>query len=219
MDTLNIENFSTDRHEPQKKCLKCKSLIINKSRCEVCGIQFEFDKLGDPLGERSFFTKKNDYWDNQSKIIRNYPILEWKQSTKVKKYKRSMFNRLEILVEYFINPYNLTGDRYNENARTLYFYELNSIIKEMIAYDIKGYTLLEMIHNKEIPDGVSLSLAQIIKEKEQAYLQNKVTLYHFMFRYYIAGAIRPAILLITIAISIIVVTLSLAYYRYLLLLS
>ncbi|MBL6990979.1 MAG: hypothetical protein ISR65_14435 [Bacteriovoracaceae bacterium] len=216
MDIINIEDFTKDNNELRKKCNKCNSIFVGESKCEVCGIQLEFDKLGDPLGERSFFTKKSEYWNSQSKIIWRYPYLERKRSKATQRYKRSMFNRYEVLVEYFANPHNLSGDRYNKNAHVLYFYELKSLIKEMISYNTTGQTLIKKLHKFEVSDELSTTFANMIKQQEQAYLDQKVTLYYFMFQYYIAGAIRPASLIIVSTMSIIVISFSLAYYRYLL---
>ena len=48
-------------YRPIKRCAFCYSVYITDTKCESCGKVIDFNFIGEPLGNKSFFSLKERY--------------------------------------------------------------------------------------------------------------------------------------------------------------
>lgn len=109
------------------QCPHCGSVFVTKRECEACGKQFWIDLLGEPFGVRSFFTLKDDFELEQSMLLRYLPLSFFGENKKIKKYRRALLKRYEILCGYFFEE--TESDR---KKRKLFLFECKELTTEMI---------------------------------------------------------------------------------------
>lgn len=131
--------------EAYKSCPKCESYFLTETACEACGYQLDFEKLGEPLGDKSFYSMREFYWSQLSSIEKaNNFQLENKSSEKAKRYIGRILMRYNDLLEFF----------YSENARSnphfnIFFLELKDLVLELMKYDIPEKEIWKRVTDTE----------------------------------------------------------------------
>lgn len=109
----------------KKTCPKCGSLFVTKKECEACGFQFWIDLLGEPFGVRSFFTLRDDF-THQFAWSYRFAAFQWgKNRDEIKKYRRTLNKRFEILCGYFFDSFDKDKER-----RRLFLFEAGELMQE-----------------------------------------------------------------------------------------
>jgi hypothetical protein len=170
-----------------KKCVNCGSVFISDNSCDSCGFQFHFDPLGEPLGDRSYFSLKEDYLSEiRFKIGSKKNIFQG--------YLRKIVRRFELLCCYFSKE-NLELDL-NKNG---YFVEFIFLITELCNVYDHDFVVenLKTIQNIEI----QRYCVQVVRSTKQSQYESKQRDSASILKY-LAYAIA----------TVIIVTISLAAY-------
>jgi hypothetical protein len=190
------------------KCPECSSVFVDNNECESCGYQIGFDFLGDPLGEKSFYSIRENYWEILGPLGRIHLDLETLDKKKFERYQRKLLFRYNVLLDYFYNKTNLKID-----DRNLYLQEFTDLIIELVKY---GVNEEELWRNVEESDSLSLILRKIQdsistgkKEKEEL-----PSLILSILNYRVFGLVRVGVIAVTFLGGVGVVAAALSFYRY-----
>ena len=143
-----------DGEDHIKRCPQCKSLFITDLQCDSCGLQLTTDLLGDPFGEKSFYSIKESYWAEKSGMIRAWHGLERKDSKCTKRYVRRLGHRYEILLDFFLykgqsNPRKRSYEESDQQIRNWFLVEIQDLIRELIQYHVSSEMLWDKLSNME----------------------------------------------------------------------
>lgn len=200
-------------HTPIKeiqRCKQCDSVFIDNGECETCGYQLNYDFLGDPLGEKSFYTIRETYWENLGPLTRLHGDLEHFDSPNFSRYKRKMLMRYNILLDYFYNK-----DEYRDADRNLYLQEFTDLIIELIKYDVNEEDLWKNIdESSDLHSIYSIVHKSIESGKEEK--SNSTSLLLSIFDYKVFGLMRVGVIAITFLGGLGFVAAGLSFYRYML---
>lgn len=218
METL-FENAKViqDRHhyEPVRKCPKCNSVFISDMECESCNYQLHFDLLGEPLGLRSFYTLKENYWNDLSSVSKIHHSFEKKSNVKYESYKRKILLRYNVLLDYFYDSSRSLMD----TNRALFLQELKDTILELMQYGVAERTIWRKVDEAtNLVDNVSVTplyqkIAMAIKEGK--VLQNdRKELSESILDYKVLSFFRLSTVIISILGFAICITLAIFTYKY-----
>lgn len=192
------------------QCPKCDNYIIEDNNCQACGYNLSFNLLGDPLGEKSFYTIRESYWDSLSVLEReNYKF--FKDEVKFKHYLNKVKLRYNDLIDFFYSEQSL----HDEN-RALYLHELRDLIVELMNHEIDEKEIWTPLNEKQ--DGINsgtISLYEQIKsvvteEKTLRREKRKKTL----LNYKLAGKMSISTIFAALLLMILGISISLAYISY-----
>jgi len=114
-------------YQKTKKCPFCHSVFINKSWCESCGRNLEFNLLGEPFSSKSYYFLKEEYIKTFYFLYRLFPNFENIKSAECLDYQKKLFKRFKNLVDSFDSP-NIMST----SDRPLFYFETKNIIAELI---------------------------------------------------------------------------------------
>ena len=110
-----------------KKCPSCGSVYVEDNFCESCSFQFDFDKIGAPLGERSFYSLQEDFLKNLNWAEKFLDTNNYFLKQKSTSYQRKLLFRYRDLIEL------LYTQKYFAH-RPYFFYELGDVVQELIHF-------------------------------------------------------------------------------------
>jgi len=208
-------NYVQTFPEKIKRCTQCQSIFIENNVCESCGFMMDFCPLGKPLGEKSFYYMKDEYWGSLNPIVQNYPKLERKMSRNYRKYQRSLFHRYKKLLDYF---YSLKDQ--NDLEMKLYLIELRDIIRECFQYQISEEMIFNYLERKEnnfnVEEGTFIyeQVAKWINLEKSSISKSRVSLVDFIYNSRYFGGIKLANMILSVGLITVMVFIALIYYRY-----
>ncbi len=82
-----------------QRCPKCHSIYLEDKLCESCGFQLDFDPLGGPLGERSFFFLQDEYYQSIPSLSQFFSFIPY-NDRKRRKFKRNLIHRLKLIDDF-----------------------------------------------------------------------------------------------------------------------
>lgn len=180
MDTEFLKDIQKHQHlfrqEGQAKdlaiitCPKCNSEDIFENRCQMCDFDLSFNPLGEPLGEKSFYTFREKYWLSLSSLEMENPNI-FKGDVKFKKFMIRVRRRYNNLLDYFYSDYSKTDE-----LRPLYLQELVDIVIEMMNSGVSEQEIWSSYTQKGIEE-ISLYdriKAAIVETRREKKLDNKV---------------------------------------------
>lgn len=190
------------------KCPECNSVFVDNNECESCGYQLGFDFLGDPLGEKSFYSIRENYWEVLGTLGKIHLDLETFDKKKFERYQRKLLFRYNVLLDYF---YNKSNQRIDD--RNLYLQEFTDLIIELVKYGVNEEELWKNIEEsndlshmlKKIQDSIVLGK----KEKEEL-----PSLFLSILNYRVFGLLRVGVIAVTFLGGVGVVAAALSFYRY-----
>ena len=149
---LNNENEKTtfnalrpfEKIKITRVCPSCSSVFVTKKECESCGLQFWVDLLGEPFGERSFFVLKEDFELNCPFYLKWLPSGFFASHDTVKKYRRMLLKRFEVLLGYFFDEVEEDISR-----RKVFLFEADELVKEFLRVHGEASALWKMIERGE----------------------------------------------------------------------
>jgi len=213
---LNIDpgkgnsNFLHTRVNEIKRCQKCNSVFLDNGECESCGLQVDFDFLGDPLGEKSFYSIRENYWESLGPITKLHEDLEHFDSPNFNRYKRKLLMRYNVLLDYFYNRAN-----FRVEDRNLYLQEFTDLIMELIKYGVNEDELWKNVdENSELQSlylkiNDSIKYAKEVKEKSPSLILS-------ILDFRVFGLVRVGVIATTFLGGLGVVAAALSLYRYML---
>jgi hypothetical protein len=218
MDLDFLNDVKQNSHHFQKdlavnearQCPKCDNYIIEDDNCQACGYNLSFKLLGEPLGEKSFYTVRENYWDSLSVLEReNFKF--FKDEVKFKHYLNKVKLRYNDLLDFFYSQESLQDEN-----RALYLHELRDLVVELMSYEIDEKEIWTPLNEKQgdINSG-TISLYEQIKsvvtqEKAQRREERKKTL----LNYKLAGKMSVSTIFMTLLLMILGISISLAYFSY-----
>lgn len=203
-----IENITPllDGHEyrPVKTCPKCTSLFITDNECEGCGFQFSYSPLGEAFGEKSFYSLKETYWDDRSRLIQLWPSFERRKSSDAQKYLRDLNHRYELLLDF------LLGD--SGVDRKFYWIEFKDLCRELISYEVSIDELSGKLNDHSI-HGYGPLIHDFLNELDVEYLF-EMTPWDSLQNYKIGGVLKFRFLIVSGIVLAVLSTASLLVYQY-----
>jgi len=149
-----------------KRCPNCQSFYLTDTECESCGFQLDFDRMGKPFDERSFYNYKDDYWECQPFYVKLMNSLENKNSELCGIYRKQLNHRFDDFMKFVAKWY--VGDEHTPH----YLFELSDLIKEMVIYNVPTRYISESLQKKKLDHLFNELLMDLDIEK----LDKKVTL-------------------------------------------
>lgn len=191
-------------------CPKCNSFLIEEGTCTSCGLNLNYNPLGEPVGERSFYTIREGYWDSMNAFEREH-LRFFKDESKFKHYINKIKLRYNDLLDYFYSEKSLQ-DQY----RSLYLHELRDIVIELISCEVDEDEIWSPLNEKQndINSG-ALSLYDQIKSAVTEHKREKRKLRKKnLLNYRLGGKISVATLFSSLMFMGILLSISLAYISY-----
>lgn len=146
-EDFNFSDYSTPllrRKEKVKTCPKCRSVFVTESECEACGYQLKFDRLGEPFDHKSFFNTREEF---QHRFKLQYLLGRtsfMKDNKELKRYLRTIKNRLVTLCDYFFE-----SEDEDQERRKLFVFEAQEIIHELLLFGTQPSHLWLMLEKGE----------------------------------------------------------------------
>ncbi len=209
---LMEEKLSTpllDGHDykPVKTCPKCKSVFVTDSECEGCGFQLSYTPLGEAFGEKSLYGLKDDYWMFRSRLVKQWPSLERKNSTDAIKYKRDLLHRYELLLNFLLGE--------SDEDRSFYWIEFKDLCIELCDYSLKPSELSQMLNDHSF-HGYAPLIHDFLEELDHRKLTTS-TLWERFVGYKVLGILRIKFLILSGIALAAISTASILVYQYFLL--
>lgn len=187
-------------------CPKCGHSDIKEDRCQVCEYDLSFNPLGEPLGEKSFYTFREKYWQTLTPLEMENPQI-FRGDVKFKKFLVKVRRRYNNLLDYFYSE----GSKVDK-MRPLYLQELADIVIEMMNSGVSEQEIWQPYAEKGFEE---YSLYEKIKSAigESRDLNTKEQ-YENFFNYKMMGVFRVSYVIygMLVAIFLIGVTLALTSY-------
>lgn len=207
---MGDSKFLKTRISEIKRCQQCNSVFIDNGVCESCGYKLNFDFLGDPLGEKSFYSIRENYWESLGPITKLHEDLEHLDSPNFNRYKRKLLMRYNVLLDYFYNR-----EEYRSEDRNLYLQEFTDLIIELVKYDVNEEELWKNVEDgtelqalyQKIHD--SIKYGREVKEKSPSLILS-------LLDYKVFGLVRIGVIAITFLGGLGVVAAALSLYRFML---
>ncbi|WP_127718080.1 hypothetical protein [Halobacteriovorax sp. HLS] len=193
------------------RCPECKSVFIDNNECESCGFQMGFDFLGDPLGEKSFYSIRENYWEVLGPVVKLHKELEFLDKSKFQRYQRKLLFRYNVLLDYFYNCRD-----YGLDDRNLYLQEFTDLIIELVRYDVEEVELWKKFENSEENEYLSHLFSSIQESisKGREVKRSDLSLFLSILNYRVFGLVRIGVIAVTFLGVIGVVAAALSFYRY-----
>jgi hypothetical protein len=214
---INISDIEPNRFNHQysevKRCPRCQSVFITDTECESCHFQLKLDLLGEPIGDRSFYSIRENYWDKLGIVAKKLDFIEHQDKEKVSRYTRKLLFRYNVLLDYF---YNVKTDE--PSRRKLYFQELKDLIIELITYDVSEDNIwkkLDDVSDCEDNQMVNPLYQKIIEVVQEARAQKTVkkSAMELFFSYRILGSIRVSVAIVMILGLSLTVSMALSFFK------
>jgi hypothetical protein len=199
---INVEDI--------QKCPKCSSFLIEDGICLGCNYNLNVSVLGEPLGDRSFFTIRESYWESLSSFEREN-IRFFKEDSKYRHYINKVKLRYNDLIDFFYSELSVQ----HEN-RELYLYELSQVVIELMKNGVNENDIWNPIHMRD-DEGkeYTFSLYEKIKNAIEEYHQQKLMEKHgSILNYKFAGKLRVSTLLAGLMYVTLLLSVSMAYLAY-----
>ena len=217
-NTFHIDDIKAPEYNhtylEAKKCPKCLSVFISATGCDSCNYQFGFDYLGETLGEKSFYTIREKYWNNLGLFSKTYSFIE-KKGLFYNNFKRACLHRLDLLLRFFSEPNSQTHKDF-----PIYFKEFKDLVTQLLELGVEESYLWS---------GVDSALEETALLKGSIYQQialcledarsikktlDRPILQRFM-NYRIAGTLRLGVLLLFLVMTSIISLLCVSFFKYL----
>lgn len=191
-------------YKPVKTCPKCASIFMTDSECEGCGYQLDYNPLGEAFGEKSFYSLKELYWNERSRLVQLWPDLERKKSLDAQKYLRDLHHRYELLLNFLLGE--------SEEDRSFYWIEFKDTCFELVSYDVSVNELSGKLNDHSF-HGYAPLIHDFLKELD-VELINEDTIWDSLLNYKLGGVLRFRFLLISGIVLAALSTASLLVYQY-----
>jgi hypothetical protein len=156
--------------EQEDPCPKCGSFYVLKSECESCGFRFHLDIVGEPMGERSLYTFRDDYLDDCPIGWRHYSLDMKAKYAFYRSYKRKLTKRFSDLVQV------LDQGKLSDDVHSYFMMECRHIIEEYdghgenvqdLSLYLKNCNLLLLAHDIRLCEN---DTPKTVKTKKQSFI-------------------------------------------------
>ncbi len=211
-----MEGFHTHflRETPKRdilRCPKCKSVYVDDGECESCGFRLDLDRLGDPLGERSFYALMESYEKDHTFFGIRFSKLFYSREREEAFIRKLQF-RFDVLLDYFLSEKD-----YNNYRRRVFWTEFKTLVWEMIRRGVSHNAIADKVESHSGHMEYRIVSSEILN-----YLldcgQMEIDRDRFgkFFSYRLFGVVKVAPLLVCLGLTAAAILFSLSYYKYLL---
>ncbi|MDC1175267.1 hypothetical protein OAT67_07715 [Bacteriovoracaceae bacterium] len=190
--------------EIQARCPKCHSVFIEDDHCESCSYQLNFDLLGSPFDNKSFYSQV-ELFKARGPLLYRFSNGVLGQNHKLfRKHKRAMKKRFYDLSEYIFERVDNDKER-----RKMFLFELEQIIPYLLklgVHEEELYVLFERHTKHPLSQRLFKKLNESVDEKVEE--QSPVAL---LLNYKINNMLKVSFLLQAILMG---VSMSLAAYMF-----
>ncbi len=188
-------------------CPKCESTEVENDRCGSCGFDLSFNPLGEPLGEKSFYTFREKYWQTLSELEMENPKI-FQGDVKFKKFMIKVRRRYNNLLDYFYSDES-KGDK----LRPLYLQELTDIVVEMMNSGVSEKEIWRSYTEKGIDESTLYERMKEAISNTRIEAQNNPV--ENFFNYKMMGFLKVSNLLYVLMFVVIFLGVTLALTSYL----
>ena len=193
--------------EHVKRCSHCGSVFVNEGECEACGIQFNRDWVGSPLGENSLYSLKQQYEEQTESYAIKFKALFYEDLEITVSYRRKLLRRFQSLLLYLGEKDEEATQEHNSIA--LFSMEVKDLVEEMMNVGVAFARVSEVLDSAATPQLRKMVYYWLNTIEHQRY---SFSLLDFLFNYRILGALRISILLLALALVALASTLAIAFY-------
>jgi len=214
---INISDIKTNNFNHHyadiKRCPRCESVFITETECESCHYQLKFDLLGEPLGERSFYTIREEYLESLGPVAKKIDFIELKDKSKIGRYTRKLLFRYNVLLDYF---YNVKNDE--KTRRKLFLQELKDLILELITYEASEENIWKKLddvsdcEDNQVVNPLYQKIVEVIQEAKTKKLNKKSSIDSFI-SYRLFGLIRVGVVVMIVLGLSLTVSMALSIFR------
>lgn len=194
---------------PVKRCPKCQSVFITDFHCESCGLQFDLDRIEDPLGEKSYFAIK-ERMILKSSLFGFY--VPWLEMVHKKEARSNYFYRLKALIEELCTH---EDDFRESDTRRIYLLELGLLVGELVMLSKNEEKTKEDMHML-VYGPKKQAISQLIQHSfEKAWAQKQLQSRRSIWQKKFFGLLSLTFLVRIVALSLFSLFFALGVYRYL----
>ena len=210
-NSSNSSNFEIRKELLEEvRCPKCNSRDIEISICRKCYYNLDFDLLGIPLGEKSFYTIREDYRISLSSFEWE-KIKYFRDEIKHKSYLNRIKFRYNNLITYFYRESSLIDEN-----RSLYLHELSDLIIELINQGIEESEIWEPLKGMSSTSSLAKKslferIKKVLEESNTNRREEKSKVTDF-FDYKFAGHFSITSIFYFLAVIGLFISLSVAYF-------
>ena len=196
--------------EDLQTCPKCNSLMIEDNICQSCDYNLDYNPLGDTLGEKSFFTLKENYLDSLSRFERENLHL-FKNESKFQSYLNKVKFRYNDLLDFFYAEESI-----QHPERSVYLYELSQVVLEMMNSGVNESEIwTPMQVRDDLGESHTMSLYDQIRGIVSQFQKDEVKKSSSSFmNYEIAGVMKVSTLFLLLSFIVLALSFTLALLSY-----
>jgi len=148
-----------------EQCPKCQNYLIEEGNCLSCGYNLKFNLLGEPLGDKSFYTIRENYWESLSLLEReNFKL--FKDEVKFRHYINKVKLRYNDLLDFFYSEGSIQDEH-----RALYLHELRDLVLELMEHEVDENEIWSPLNEKQ--DMVSSGTISLYDQIKSVVSQSK----------------------------------------------
>ncbi|EQC47502.1 hypothetical protein [Bacteriovorax sp. Seq25_V] len=202
----DVKNNSHLFHQGEGEvCPKCDSFAYDSGVCDTCHYDGNKSVLGEPLGEKSFYTMKENFFLSLSRLEREHPKL-FLEDNRFKQYINKIKLRYNDLLDYFYSDKSIA-----DNNRALYLQELRDTILELMDFGVEESELWHPLNRRNVENH---SLFSRIKDVITEYNLEKASVKKLSLSYKFGGIISIGTILLTLMMVTVLMCLSYTFLTY-----
>lgn len=191
-------------------CPKCRLMSYAGGLCQSCGFNANISKLGPTLGEKSFYSLKENFLLSLSDFEREHPKL-FKDDSKYKLFINKVKLRYNDLLDYFYS----SSIQKNEDYK-IHVHELRDVVIELMNSGIDESEIWAPLENFPEDETLFTKIKLAIIEHQEIEKKSKESLIFkkLSLDYKFGGIISIGALLLVFITLIVLISLSISFISY-----
>ncbi len=186
-------------------CPKCDSFAFENDICETCHFDGNISVLGEPLGEKSFYSMKENFFLSLSRLEREHPKM-FLEDSRFKQYLNRTKLRYNDLLDFFYSV-----ESHSSENRALYLQELRDTIVELMSFGVEEREIWNPLNRRNVDNQ---SLFNRIKEVITEYNLEKASIKKLSLSYKFGGIISIGTILLSLMMVTVLMCLSYSFLTY-----
>lgn len=185
-------------------CPKCQGFSFSNQLCQNCGYSSKVSLIGEALGEKSFYTLKENFYKSLTDFEKNHQNL-FREDIKFKHFMNKVKLRYNDLLDFLYSE-----EAHQSRERSIYLHELRDIVIEMMDAQVDEREIWQPLEEFDQSHGLFTRIREVMAEKKSLRKQTSF----FSFDYKFAGVLSMSLLMFIIMVMALFVSLSLAFISY-----
>lgn len=187
-----------------EKCPKCSSFSFLNNECQNCNYDANVSLIGVVLGERSFYTLKENLYNSLSDFEKKHPHL-FREDSKYKHFLNKVKLRYNDLLDYLYAKENQKS-----KDRPIFLQELRDIIIELYDAKVDENDIWHPLRDIDRQSSLFNRIREVVLEVKSAQRKS----HSFSLDYKFAGILSLSALMFGLMTISIFMCLSLAFFTY-----